>query len=512
MKTALPRLCLALLAGFLVPVIPAQADALRPAPEKTKPRINGPAVFGVRPGHPLLYAIPATGTRPLEFSAEGLPPGIRLDARTGMLRGTLPERGDYPVMLKARNAFGAATRRFLIKVGDEISLTPAMGWNSWNCFGDKVNHDKVIRAAKALVASGLAEHGWTYINIDDGWQGRRTGPDHALASNEKFPDMKKLSDEIHALGLKLGVYSTPWVTSYAGYPGGGSDAADGAAFAGKKPEEGQRHGAYDFIEADARQWARWEVDYLKYDWAPLDVAHAGRAYQALRESGRDIVLSLSNSAALALAHEWPKVANSWRTTNDIGDRWQYAPGDAETWRYGVAEIGFSQDAWADAARPGHWNDADMLVVGQVGWGDGLRATHLTPDEQYSHITLWCMLGSPLLLGCDLEQLDAFTLSLLTNDEVLALNQDALGKQAVRIATIGSIDVYRKLLADGSSALAFFNRAGNAEKFLFNKLGRVGFEGMHHVRDLWRQSDLPDCNGELQGTVPGHGVLLLQLSK
>ncbi len=506
MKALLPRTFLVVLTGLLLLALEVRAA-------DTAPRINGPAVFGVRPGHPFLYTIPATGTRPLEFSIEGLPAGLTVDAQTGIVRGKLTERGDHAVVLKARNAAGTATKRFLIKCGDEISLTPAMGWNSWNCFGATVTHDKVIRAAKAMVASGLVEHGWTYINIDDGWQGQRAGADHALASNEKFPDMQKLSEEVHALGLKLGVYSTPWVISYAGHTGGGADTAEGAPFTGKTVEEGQRHGRYDFIEADARQWAKWGVDYLKYDWAPLDVAHAGHAYGALRQSGRDIVLSLSNSADPALASEWPKVANSWRTSNDIGDHWQNVKGNPETWRYSVSEIGFSQDGWASAARPGHWNDADMLVVGQVGWGDKLRATHLTHDEQYSHITLWCMLGSPLLLGCDLEQLDAFTLSLLTNDEVLALNQDALGKQAVRLATNGSIDIYRKQLADGSSALAFFNRAATEEKFFLNKLGRIGLAGPLHVRDLWRQANLPDCtNDELEGTVPGHGVVLLQLTK
>jgi alpha-galactosidase len=479
--------------------------------ENTAPQINGPAVFGIRPEHPLLYTVPATGARPMEFSAEKLPPGLFIEAQSGILRGILTERGEYPVVLKAHNAFGTVSKQFLIKCGDEISLTPVMGWNSWNCWGDKVDHDKIIRAARAMVASGLVQHGWVYINIDDGWQGRRTGADHALQGNEKFPDMKKLSDEVHALGLKLGVYSTPWIVSYAGYPGGSSENAAGDPLGKKNGDDGHRHGSYDFIESDARQWSAWGIDYLKYDWAPLDLAHARRAYEALENSGRDIVLSLSNAADLALASQWSKVANSWRTTGDIGDRWQYAKTDAEPWRYGVSEIAFSQDAWADAARPGHWNDADMLVVGRLGWGTTLRSTHLSRDEQYSHITLWCLLGSPLLLGCDLEQLDEFTISLLSNDEVLALNQDSLGKQAVRVATVGSIEVYRKALLDGSCALGFINRSGSEEKFLFNKLKAIGLGGPRKVRDLWRRRDLPDCNGEIEGTVAGHGVLLLRLT-
>ncbi len=488
-------------------LVPLELFAADPA----APRINGPSVFGVRPGHPLLYTIPATGDRPVTFAVAGLPAGLAVDAASGRITGQLAQAGDYPVTLRVSNRAGTAERKFTIKCGERICLTPPMGWNSWNCWGGSVDQDKVARAARALVATGLAQHGWTYVNIDDTWQGRRTGKDGALQGNEKFPDLAGLAAEVHALGLKIGIYSTPWVNSYAGYAGGSADRADGSGTPEPGQGAGHRHGRHSFITADARQWAEWGIDYLKYDWDPLDVAHAREAFQALRASGRDIVLSLSNSASVALAAEWPGVANSWRTTGDIGDRWQYRRGDHEEWRFGVAEIGFAQDAWAGATGPGHWSDADMLVVGRLGWGATLHPTQLTPDEQTSHIALWCLLSSPLLLGCDLEKLDAFTLSLLTNDEVLALNQDALGRQATRVATVGAFDVYLKPLEDGTQALAFFNRAATEEKFLFNKLKAIGLGGRRHVRDLWRRQDRPDCDGEIEGTVPGHGVLLLRLA-
>jgi alpha-galactosidase len=477
---------------------------------QTTPRINGPSVFGVRPGHPFLYAIPATGERPMDFTVKGLPAGLSVDAATGLISGVLTAAGEFSVTLVAHNQQATATKQFVIKCGEQICLTPPLGWNSWNCWGESVNQDKVLRAARAMVASGLAQHGWMYINIDDGWQGVRAGAAHALQGNEKFPGLKGLSNEVHALGLKLGLYSTPWVTSYAGNCGGSSDSSDGDWQRRVNKNAGWRHGRYSFAEADAGQWAAWGIDYVKYDWAPIDVPHAAMMFKALRGSGRDIVLSLSNAADIALAAEWPKVANCWRTTGDIGDQWRYDRNTADVWRYGVSEIAFAQDAWSAAAGPGHWNDPDMLVVGKVGWGPTLRLTHLTPDEQYSHITMWCMLSAPLLLGCDLEQLDAFTLSLLSNDEVLAINQDALGKQAMRVATVGAIDVYLKPLEDGSHALAFFNRSAEKESFLLNKLKPLGLGGTRHVRDLWRQGELPDCNGELGGEVPGHGVLLLRL--
>jgi len=484
---------------------------LTPQPSAT-PRINGASVFGARPGSPFLYTIPATGDRPMSFSVEGLPQGLTLDEKTGQITGALNTAGEYPVMLHARNDKGEATRKFRIIAGEKIALTPAMGWNSWNCWARSVDQEKVIRSARALVESGLSNHGWTYVNIDDTWQGQRTGKDHALQANEKFPDMKALCDEIHRLGLKAGIYSTPWVTSYAGFAGGSSDAEDGAWSAEKDKRAGYHFGKFPCAHADANQWAAWGFDYLKYDWFPNDLPHVIEMNKALRASGRDIVFSLSNSAPFDEAKDLTQWANSWRTTNDIRDQWDNPNGGRLC---SVSEIGFSQDKWAPFAGSGHWNDPDMLVVGYVGWGPQLHLTHLTHDEQYSHISLWCMLSAPLLLGCDLEKLDPFTINLLSNDEVLALDQDALGKQAVRVATVGAIDVFLKELEDGSKALGFFNRGSAAQTLAFGKFVSIGIQGPQHVRDLWRQQDLPDVQtGDkkpLTMTIPSHGVQLYKLT-
>jgi alpha-galactosidase len=475
-------------------------------------RINGPSIFGVRPRHPFLYGIPATGARPISFRVHGLPSGLVANESTGMIRGTLETPGDYVVELEARNDAGRTTRKFTIRCGDQICLTPPMGWNSWNCWAESISQDKVLGAARAMVASGLAVHGWTYINIDDGWQGLRSGPLHALQGNDKFPSLESLCEEVHGMGLKIGVYSTPWITSYAGYCGGSSDNANGTWSRSGNRMEGRRHGKTSFATVDAEQWAAWGIDYLKYDWNPIDVPHAASMFNAMRNSGRDIVLSLSNAADVKLSSEWYKVANCWRTTGDIGDRWMYQKGDAESWRYSVSEIAFSQDSWSRASGPGHWNDPDMLVVGRVGWGPTLHETRLTRSEQISHITMWCMLSAPLMLGCDLEQLDPFTLALLTNDEVLAIDQDALGRQATRVGTVGPFDVYLKTLEDGSRALAFFNRADAPESFTYNKLGSIGLDGVLKVRNLWQQRDLPDTDGVISGEVSAHGVLLMRLSR
>lgn len=499
------------IAAFATLVSPA-AEILTPSAPPT-PRINGPTLFGVRPGSPCLYSIPTTGDRPMMFSVDGLPEGLAVDPANGRITGALAKPGTYEVTLHAKNALGEASKRFRIVVGDQIALTPAMGWNSWNCWAAAVDQDKVLRSARALANSGLANHGWTYVNIDDTWQGARTGPDHALQANAKFPDMKALCDEIHRLGLKAGIYSTPWITSYAKFPGGSSDAADGAWSKALANDAAHRHGKYSFARADAKQWADWGFDYLKYDWNPNDVPHAAEMSEALRASGRDIVFSISNTAPFEHAADWARLTNSWRTTSDIWDQWM--PTNM-FWQYGVSEIAFSQDRWVPYGGPGHWNDPDMLVVGLVGWGASLHPTHLTADEQYSHLSMWCLLSAPLLIGCDLERLDAFTLNLLTNDEVLAIDQDALGKQAMRVATVGPVDVYAKDLEDGSKAFGFFNRDSAEQTIRFNKLVYAGFKGRIHVRDLWRQKDLPDVADPIQGaltmTIPAHGVMLYKLTE
>lgn len=486
-----------------IPSTPPEAlpDPLTP-PSPAAPRINGPAVFGVRPGSPVFFTIPATGERPMTFAAEGLPEGLALDASTGRITGKLAKTGTNAVTLTARNAKGEDKRLFKIIVGDRIALTPPMGWSSWNCFGKEITQGKILAIAKAMAESGLSRHGWSYINIDDGWQGHRSGPSLAMQGNTNFPDMKGMVDAIHGLGLKAGIYSTPWITSYAGFPGGSADNAEGAW------KKGHGMGKYSFADADAKQWADWGFDYLKYDWHVLDRPHVAEMSQALRKSGRDLVYSLSNSAPFAGAKDWAELAESWRTTGDIYDVWDN--GD-KNWHYGVSELGFSQDRWAPFAGPGHWNDPDMLVVGRVGWGGRQKPTRLTPDQQYTHISLWCLLSAPLILGCDLTKLDPFTLGLLTNDEVLAVNQDELGAQAVRVGTNGAVDFYLKPLADGSFAFGVFNRGETAAKVSLNKYHMMGLPERAVARDLWRQKDLPDFGKESMMTVPPGGVVLLKVT-
>ena len=284
---------------------------LTPAPGQ-EPRIQGPRVFGARPGSPFLYRIAATGERPMEYRATGLPQGLSLDAHTGQISGTVEARGESSVQLHARNARASATRTLRILIGDQIALTPPMGWNSWNCWAGSVDQEKVLKSTRAMVSSGLINHGWTYVNIDDAWQGPRGGPHGGLQGNSKFPDMKKLCDEIHAMGLKAGIYSTPWITSYASYPGGSSDNPSGAWSKELAGEKQHRHGKYSFAENDARQWADWGFDYLKYDWSPIDVEHTSEMSAALRRAG---ATSFSACPTPPLLNTRP-TGRGWRTAGE----------------------------------------------------------------------------------------------------------------------------------------------------------------------------------------------------
>ncbi len=498
------------------PLAPVAPYVLTPTAPAT-PRINGASVFGVRPGSPFLFTIPATGQRPLKFSAKNLPLGLKLDAKTGRITGTLKNKGEYTVTLRAKNSIGAAEKKFRIVCGDQIALTPPMGWNSWNCFAGAVSEDRVKSAAHAMVKSGLINHGWTYINVDDYWQNHRDSQDPTLRGpfrdaqgnivpNLRFPDMKGLADYIHGLGLKAGLYSSP-----------GPWTCGGCA------------ASWQHEEQDAQTYARWGFDYLKYDWCSYgEIASggdptakniplwgksatndAGAIYpyklmgNFLRQQNRDIVFSLCQYG-MADVWKWGGSVNGncWRTTGDIIDTWR-----------SMSSIGFKQDQAEPCAKPGNWNDPDMLIVGQVGWGN-LHPTRLTPDEQYTHISLWCLLSAPLLIGCDMTKLDDFTLNLLSNDEVLAIDQDALGKSATCVLKIGDVRVFEKELEDGGRALGFFNLSTTPVNLEFNQLAALGFKGRLHVRDLWRQSDMPDVDAAkdvLPLAIPAHGVLLYKLS-
>ena len=482
------------------------------------PRINGPRIYGERPGAPFLFRIPTSGVRPMKFEAKGLPRGLKLDAAKGIITGKARKKGTYHVQIKATNALGSDTRELRIVIGDRIALTPPLGWNSWNVWGNTVSQDLMIASARAMDESGLADYGWCYVNIDDGWQGLRGGKYKGIQPNKKFSDMKALGDSIHARGLKFGIYSGPWISTYAGHIGSSCDNEEGTYWwieegvadefckADRKKIEKESirsFGKYSFAAADARQWAEWGVDYLKYDWNVNDEWWMRDMREALDATGRDIVYSISNHSRVTLGPALDKYAECWRTTGDIRDTWESMSG-----------IGFGgQDCWAYWRKPGRWPDADMLVLGKVGWGRKMRWTELTPWEQYTHITLWSILASPMLLGCDMSALDPFTLSLLCNSEVLDVNQDPLGLQGVRFTSDKEDHVtYVKPLEDGSIAVALFNLSDTEKKLGFSPK-KLGLYPDQTVRDLWRQQDVGvvGFKDRWEVTVPAHGCAFYRLS-
>ena len=498
--------------------ISSEPYILTPKPAAT-PKINNAKVFGVRPGSPFQFMVVATGDRPMTFSTKGLPKGLTLDPKTGIITGKLTKAGTYMVTLGAKNAKGSAEKKLRIECGDRIALTPPLGWNSWNCFAQEVSADKVKRAANAMVSSGLINHGWTYINIDDFWENHRDSKDPSLRGklrdeagyiipNARFVDMKSLADYVHSLGLKIGLYSSP-----------GPWTCGGSA------------GSYGYEKQDAESYAKWGFDYLKYDWCSYgnvinglpdndpykvsSLSYNGGAElstaikpfklmgEYLRQQPRDIYYSLCQYG-MSDVWKWGDSVggNSWRTTNDITDTWVSVKG-----------IALDQDKSAAYAKPGNWNDPDMLVVGTVGWGNP-HPSKLKPDEQYLHISLWSLFSAPLLIGCDMEKLDDFTLNLLTNDEVIEVNQDPLGKQATCRQTIGDLRIYVKEMEDGTYAVGFCNFGTEIAELSYNEFSKLSLNGKFTVRDLWRQKDISNIDsrtGQLAIKVPAHGVLLYKFS-
>lgn len=476
-----------------------QYGILTPAAAAT-PRINGAAIFGVRPEHPILYKVAASGEKPLRYSARRLPRGVAIDATTGVVSGSLAHPGDYPIKVTVKNRHGRDTREVVLRVGEEIALTPPMGWNSWNCFADKVSAGKIKRAADALVDSGLSDYGWSYINIDDYWQsvpgekedvslmGAARDEQGRIVPNKRFPDMRGLCDYIHAKGLKVGIYSSPGATTCGGCVG-----------------------SWQHEQLDAASYAAWGIDYLKYDWCSYAAIARDESLKelmqpylkmsrALRAQKRDIVFSLCQYGMGHVA-AWGARAggNSWRTTVDIIDTWA-----------SVCEIAEAQVGLEHFARPGSWNDPDMLVVGVVGWGRA-HPTRLTPNQQYAHLSLWCLLSAPLLLGCDLEKLDDFTVGLLSNAEVLAINQDVAGRQAERRQQSATQETWVKRLDGGAVALGLFNRSCMTQTVTLD-LAALDLAGTWRTHDLWRQQDLGDLTEKSEFSLPGSAVLLLLLEK
>jgi alpha-galactosidase len=475
-----------------------QPVLLTPTPGPA-PHINGPKVYGCRPGHPLLYRIPATGTRPMTFAADGLPEGVKLDAAAGIITGAVPNRGEFRVTLRAKNDQGADARTWKIVCGDTLALTPPMGWNSWYIHYHRVSEQHLRAAADQMIASGMADHGYQYVNIDDCWMKKKGDEPYrdaegAVLPNSKFPDIKGMVDYIHSKGLKAGVYISPGPWTCAGYVG-----------------------SYQHEAQDARKFAQWGFDFLKYDWCSYGNVAGGNTldklqkpyrlmWGELKKLDRDIV---HNLCQYGMGEVWKwggEVGHCWRTTGDLGL-------ERATGLPGFYSIGFQNAKHGVYAKPGAWNDPDYILIGWVGdahrMGEG-RPTSLTPEEQYSYMSMWCLMAAPLVFSGDMAKLDAFTVNVLCNPEVIDVDQDPLGRQARIVRKTDRDFILAKDLDDGSKAVGLFNLSG-AEAAIAVKWSELGLVGKQRIRDLWRHKDLGEVDEKCEVSVPRHGVMLVRMS-
>ena len=361
----------------------------------------------------------------------------------------------------------------------ELAATPPMGWNSWNHFAGRVTDKDIRDSADQLVSTGMKDAGYTYVNIDDTWEAGRDAQGN-IQTNKKFPDMKALADYVHSKGLKIGIYSSPGPKTCANF-----------------------EGSYGHEEQDAKTYAAWGIDYLKYDLcgfrkimdkeAPGDQAkqyemmHAAylKMDKALKATGRPILYSLCQYGWDSVWAWGPTVGgNAWRTTDDIQDKYM-----------SMANIGFAQAGLAKYAGPGHWNDPDMLEVGNGG---------MNTDEYRTHMTLWAMLAAPLLAGNDLTKMSPDAKSILMNKDVIAIDQDALGKQGDRVTAVGPFETWAKPLSGGQMAVALFNRGHDAEAMSLPPASALGLGSVTVVKSVWS----PAQTGSGPWMVPEHGVVLL----
>ncbi|HEV6967800.1 glycoside hydrolase family 27 protein [Roseateles sp.] len=362
-----------------------------------------------------------------------------------------------------------------------IAPTPPMGWNSWNKFACNVSEKLIREQADAMAASGMKDAGYRYIVIDDCWQKSRDADGNIQADPERFPSgIKALADYVHGKGLKFGLYSDAGSLTCGGRPGSAG---------------------HEF--QDARQYAKWGVDYLKYDWCNTGTRNAEAAYtimaKALRESGRDIVLSICEWGTDHPERWGPTVGHLWRTTGDIYDAWE----GQKDWSSGMTNILDMQVERSAHASPNAWNDPDMLEVGNGG---------MTTTEYESHFSLWAMLAAPLIAGNDLSRMDADTLRILTNKDVIAVDQDPLGKQGTRKQKEGDLEIWVRPLQGGEFAAVLFNR-GKTPADMKLKWDRLGLpeDRKADVKDLWSKKVTKGVHGSYGGKVAPHGVLMVRVT-
>jgi alpha-galactosidase len=455
------------------------------------PRINGAMKAGVRPNTPFYYPVAVTGVRPMNIQAEGLPKGLILDAETGIISGIPAETGEYSVKLTASNSYGNAERILKIVVGDKLALTPPMGYLSWNVVEGLINEIFLKELAEAFVTFGLRDVGYQYINMDDCWQGKRGADGYITPDPHRFPNgMKTVGDYLHQQGFKFGIYSSPNSYTCANY-----------------------HGTLDFEKQDVETWASWGVDYLKYDycWCPADRADELflKTGELMKMSGRSIVYCIGMGDGKKSKEYGSHV---WRTGGDLRDIWSVEDGGFQG-SVGIVESFEKAQQTADLQEPGRWNDPDMLVTGLYGKSSAARditdGRGCTDVEYRSQVSLWALMSAPLFISTDVRQINQTTLEILTNPEVIEINQDSSGEFPKRISEAGKQEIWMKQMEDGSKTIALFNKGAESVKMTLN-LNEIGINGLSTIRDVWKRKDVGKFKKTYSATVEPHEVILIRI--
>ena len=505
-----------------------------------KPQIHPPFVVGVRPGKPLLWTVPVTGLRPLAFVVRGLPSGVLINTLTGTLSGKAPTAGDYPIHIRVTNRAGSDEKNVHLIAGSVLALTPPLGWNSYDAYGDSVTESEVIANAEVMRKS-MQPYGWDTIVVDYRWYdpgaynndaNGRAGAiltldeyGRLLPALNRFPSaadgrgFQALATRIHGMGLRFGIHIMRGIPRDAvkrNLPIEGS--AFHAADAGNTQDtciwcpdmfgvHGDTEAGRAYYASLFRLYASWGVDFVKMDdtSVPYHTDEINAVRTAIDLCGRSIIYSLSpGETPIAQAAHVADHANQWRVSGDFWDNWQSLDHEFT--------LGTEWKAWTG---PGHWPDADMLPVGRLSRGNrsvgGDRNSNFTKSEQVTLLSLWALLPSPLMVGAALPENDPWTLALLTNPEVIAVNQDALGAAGGRVSSMEDTEVWAKERADGSKAVGLFNRGDFAQRVTAD-FAALGFSGRCRVRDLWRHEALGVWDRKITLTVPAHGAVLLEVRR
>lgn len=468
-------------------------------PFEGKPIINMPSVYGGCIGKEIICRIPVIGKRPIKISATGLAECLKIE--NGIITGVVANDCRFKVQISAENELGKATKEVEFKIHeDTMLLTPLMGFTSWNAFGSAVSQQMMEDTAEELLKKGIADYGYRYINIDSGWQKEYGGEFDAIMPNDKFPDMQSYCEKMHSMGLKCGIYSTPMLKAW-GCP------EEFSSIPGCT--RGEPNILYTCVndgigmerleENNVNQWAKWGFDYLKYDWAPCDPINADYMKKALLKANREIAFCVTVDAGMNYRRYWKKYCSSWRCNRDSIDKWDNVK------NYLCPADGSRIEGWKDAVSQGHFYDLDMLEIGAMTWNDG--RSRLTENEAIFAYTLRAFFLSPIQLSCAIEKLSDFEFDLITNEEIIKINQDSLADYPELHSKDETEDllVYKRRLENGDVAFAIFNTSEE------EKTQVLDLEGAEAVRDLWTKTDLKP-EKKFKCTVEPHCVIVLRVSK